>query len=93
MQRRSLLAGLAGCLAAGFAPAAVGSGILMPVRKIVMPTLDQYIMRIHDKQGNLVLGFLENGNAVITGKFELTDAGQDFINRFARHYAGEIIKV
>jgi outer membrane lipoprotein SlyB len=28
---------LAGILAAGFAPAAIGSGVLMPVRKIVQP--------------------------------------------------------
>jgi hypothetical protein len=28
---------LAGILAAGFAPAAIGSGVLMPVRKIVAP--------------------------------------------------------
>jgi hypothetical protein len=31
MQRRGFLAGI---LAAGFAPAAIGSGVLMPVRKI-----------------------------------------------------------
>lgn len=34
MQRRSFVGGLASILAAGFAPAAVGSGILMPVKKI-----------------------------------------------------------
>lgn len=34
MNRRNLLGGLASILATGFAPAAVGSGILMPIRKI-----------------------------------------------------------
>ena len=34
MQRRGFLAGI---LAAGFAPAAIGSGVLMPVRRIVTP--------------------------------------------------------
>lgn len=34
MQRRGFLAGI---LAAGFAPAAIGSGVLMPVKKIVQP--------------------------------------------------------
>lgn len=33
--RRSFLTGLAGILASGVAPAAVGSSVLMPVRKIV----------------------------------------------------------
>jgi hypothetical protein len=36
--RRGFLGGLAGVLAAGFAPAAIGSGVLMPVRKIVAPS-------------------------------------------------------
>ncbi len=35
MNRRSFLSSI---LAAGIAPAVVGSGILMPVRKIVVPT-------------------------------------------------------
>jgi hypothetical protein len=33
--RRTLLAGLAGIFAAGYAPASVGSGVLMPVRRIM----------------------------------------------------------
>ena len=37
MKRRGFLAGI---LAAGFAPAVVGSGILMPVRRLVVPSLD-----------------------------------------------------
>jgi hypothetical protein len=35
--RRNFLTGLAGILASGFAPAAVGSGVLMPVRKVWTP--------------------------------------------------------
>lgn len=34
MKRRGFLASI---LAAGFAPAAVGSGVLMPVRKLIVP--------------------------------------------------------
>lgn len=34
MNRRGFLAGI---LASGFAPAAVGSGVLMPVRRILLP--------------------------------------------------------
>jgi hypothetical protein len=34
--RRTFLSGLAGILASGFAPAAVGSQVLMPVRKVAM---------------------------------------------------------
>jgi hypothetical protein len=34
MQRRSFLSGMAGILASGFAPAAIGSGVLMPVRQL-----------------------------------------------------------
>lgn len=37
MQRRSFLAGMTGILASGIAPAAIGSGILMPSRKIIVP--------------------------------------------------------
>lgn len=35
--RRNFLGGLAGIFAAGFAPAAIGPGVLMPTRKIVAP--------------------------------------------------------
>lgn len=35
LSRRSFLKGIAGILASGIAPAAIGSGILMPVRTIV----------------------------------------------------------
>ena len=37
IDRRTFLRGLAGILAAGVAPAAIGSNILMPVRKIWTP--------------------------------------------------------
>lgn len=37
MNRRLFLQGMAGILAAGVAPAFVGSNILMPVRKIIVP--------------------------------------------------------
>ncbi len=35
MNRRDFLRGMAGILATGFAPAVVGSGVLMPVRTIL----------------------------------------------------------
>ena len=34
MNRRSFITGMAGILAAGYAPAFVGSSVLMPVRKV-----------------------------------------------------------
>lgn len=37
MNRRGFLRGIAGILAAGVAPAVIGSNILMPVRKILLP--------------------------------------------------------
>jgi hypothetical protein len=37
LKRRAFLGGLAGILAGGVAPAAIGSGILMPVRRLVLP--------------------------------------------------------
>lgn len=37
--RRTFLGGLAGILASGIAPAAAASGVLMPVRKIIVPRL------------------------------------------------------
>ncbi len=58
MNRRGLLAGI---LAAGFAPAAVGSGILMPVRRIVTPPalptgehLRRIIQRVREQQGGVI---------------------------------------
>jgi hypothetical protein len=36
---------LAGILAAGFAPAAIGSGVLMPTRKLIAPDLSAALMR------------------------------------------------
>lgn len=40
MNRRGFLKGLGGIFAAGVAPAVVGSDILMPVRKLVVPDDD-----------------------------------------------------
>lgn len=37
MERRAFLRGLAGCFAAAAAPGVIGSGVLMPIRKIVVP--------------------------------------------------------
>lgn len=45
MNRRRFLRGIAGILAAGVAPAAVGSGVLMPIKTLWTPpvnTLDDY---------------------------------------------------
>lgn len=38
MQRRFVLTGLAGIFASGIAPAVISSGILMPCKKIIIPT-------------------------------------------------------
>lgn len=41
LPRRQFLKGLAGILAAGFAPAAIGSGILMPIKpRVFVPTFE-----------------------------------------------------
>jgi hypothetical protein len=37
MSRRRFLKGIAGILAAGVAPAAIGSGVLMPIKKLWVP--------------------------------------------------------
>lgn len=37
MNRRGFIGGLAGILAAGHAPASIGSGVLMPVKKVWVP--------------------------------------------------------
>jgi hypothetical protein len=42
MNRRNLLAGLAGIFAGGLAPAAIGSGVLMPVRRTLVYGLPGY---------------------------------------------------
>lgn len=54
MQRRSFLGGLGGILAAGFAPAAVGSGILMPIKKII--PFNPWALCIKDMRGNVIFG-------------------------------------
>lgn len=44
--RRGFLGGLAGILAAGFAPAAIGSQVLMPVRQIITPPRIASVTRV-----------------------------------------------
>ena len=51
MQRRGFLKAI---LAAGVAPAFVGSGILMPVKALVMPT-DEEVLDVVAGQGNTLL--------------------------------------
>ena len=42
MKRRGFLKGMAGILASGFAPALLPSGILMPVRKLILPEISGF---------------------------------------------------
>jgi hypothetical protein len=74
MQRRSLLGGLAGCLAAGFAPAAIGSGILMPVRKI--QSLSHWPDGRYITYGGIDTRYLiisdEKGNILFSSEYEYT---------------------
>lgn len=44
MNRRSFLASI---LASGFAPAAIGSGVLMPVRQLVLPADARFLLFKH----------------------------------------------
>ena len=50
MNRRSFITGMAGILSAGYAPAFVGSSVLMPVKKIWTPKtgvdLDEFMAEI-----------------------------------------------
>lgn len=39
MDRRQVLQGLAGILACGVAPAYAGSGVLMPIKQLILPRL------------------------------------------------------
>ncbi len=52
--RRSFLSSI---LAAGMAPAAVGSGILMPVKKIIAPIPDLFV---YDYESKSVLGRIKS---------------------------------
>ena len=51
MNRRSFITGMAGILSAGYAPAFVGSSVLMPVRKIWTPKTGMEMM--HEWGANL----------------------------------------
>lgn len=66
--RRGFLRGLAGILAAGVAPAFIGSKILMPVKQIAIPTTKE----IWRYGGNTLfsgeLGMWENVSFIITTK-------------------------
>lgn len=68
MNRRIFLKGIAGILAAGVAPAAIGSNILMPVRSLVLPAamLTLYGDDLHDD--TTALQALIDGASVIYGK-------------------------
>ena len=52
MERRGFLAGI---LAAGFAPAFVGSGVLMPVRSIALP--GSFVVHMTTRLGRYPLHF------------------------------------
>lgn len=61
IRRRSILTGMAGILAAGFAPAAVGSRVLMPVRSFT-PVLDAEATVRRDLVDALHLRMFEEAN-------------------------------
>lgn len=44
MDRRGFLRGMAGILAAGAAPAVLPSGILMPIKSLILPGYDEYVI-------------------------------------------------
>lgn len=52
--RRGFLRGLAGILAAGVAPAAIGSNILMPVKKLWTPT-ETTVAELYESFGSTLL--------------------------------------
>ena len=68
MDRRGFLGAI---LAAGVAPAFIGSSILMPVRKIVIPTFNPYDMNFHDKQFTLTMEELTYGWTVWHPEFRI----------------------
>jgi len=61
VKRRSFLKGMAGILAAGLAPAAIGSKILMPVRKVIAPAA-----YVEIRNGDKIYTFTESGTFVVT---------------------------
>lgn len=48
MDRRGFLRGMAGVLAAGLAPAVLSSGVIMPIRQLIVPGLILWGDGIHD---------------------------------------------
>lgn len=75
IRRRSVLGGLAGILASGFAPAAIGSGVLMPVRRIVVPSeaavAERYGQMMDMIQSDAAQAI---SKAFSTGRLEIFDA-------------------
>ena len=72
MNRRGFLGGI---LAASFAPAIVGSGVLMPVRQIILPALGEswvYVPRLCVVTGDTI-DFADGRRLIVT------QAGRDNI--------------
>lgn len=63
MKRRGFLASI---LAAGFAPAAVGSGVLMPVRPQVITLRDWAAQHLADMEQAMLFGLMERNNEILT---------------------------
>lgn len=80
MDRRSFLRGLAGCFAAAAAPGVIGSGVLMPVKRIVVPEM---IIGRYDN-----FRFIES--PMMPGLDEVTDRFDEMAARIAR-IKGEIL--
>lgn len=63
MNRRNFITGIAGILAAGFAPTVLPSGVIMPIRKLWTPDAS-FIVQIEPQ-------FLNGGKGFIITKLEL----------------------
>jgi hypothetical protein len=67
VNRRGFLGGLAGILAAGVAPAAVGSQILMPVRRIAVP--ESGLVAFTRWQDQMSMALLADQQRVVTAYY------------------------
>ena len=77
MNRRSFITGMAGILSAGYAPAFVGSSVLMPVKKVWVPG-DRWIeFNEFAKTWNGELGRYESMRFIVAG----------FREKFTQKYA------
>ena len=65
MNRRGFLTGMAGILAAGYAPSVLPSGIIMPIRKLLLPEDFGYTMTI------IAEPFVINKNGFVIERMEL----------------------